>query len=86
MAVLSTALLLVLVPLSLGRELGWPTWTWLSLAASLPALFAFARVERAVGDRGGAPLVDLPTLSRPEVGWALGSRGAPPAPTSRCYS
>ncbi len=75
-AVLTIALLLVLVPLSLGRELDWPAWTWLSLAASLPALFAFVQVERAVGDRGGAPLVDLLTLSRPEVGWALGSRGA----------
>jgi MFS family permease len=75
-AALTIALLLVLVPLSLGRELGRPAWIWLSLAASLAALFAFVRVERAVGDRGGTPLVDLATLSRPEVGWALGSRGA----------
>ncbi len=64
-AVLTLTLLLVLVPLSLGRELGWPAWTWLSLTASLPALFAFVQVERAVGDRGGAPLVDLPDAIPP---------------------
>jgi MFS family permease len=34
---LSSAVLLVVLPLVLGRAEGWPAWTWLSLAASLPA-------------------------------------------------
>jgi MFS family permease len=75
-AVLTLALLLVLVPLTLGREAGWPAWTWACLAASLPSMGFFAWVERGVADRGGAPLLDLRVLARPEVGWALGSRAA----------
>jgi MFS family permease len=75
-AVLTLALLLVLVPLSLGREAGWPAWTWACLAASLPALGLFVMVERAVAGGRGSPLVDLRVLARPEVGWALGSRAA----------
>lgn len=75
-AVLTLALLLVLVPLSLGRELGWPVWTWLSLIGSVPALLGFVQVERAVRDRGGAPLVDLTTLALRKVSWALASRWA----------
>jgi predicted MFS family arabinose efflux permease len=73
---LTLALVLVLVPLSLGREAGWPAWTWVCLMASLPALGLFYLVERRVANRGGAPLVDLDLLARPEVAWALTSRAA----------
>jgi MFS family permease len=40
-ATLSAAVLLVVLPLVLGRAEGWPAWAWLSLAASVPALGAF---------------------------------------------
>ncbi len=36
-AVLSVALLLVVVPLTIGRSQGWPAWTWACLAAFPPA-------------------------------------------------
>jgi MFS family permease len=60
---LSAAVLLVVLPLVLGRAEGWPAWTWLSLAASVPTLTAFVVAERRVRARGGAPLVNLHTLA-----------------------
>ncbi|MFJ6984485.1 MULTISPECIES: MFS transporter [unclassified Streptomyces] len=60
---LSTALLLLLVPLVEGPQSGWPAWTWIALAASAPALAAFTRRERRLAARGADPLVD-PRLFR----------------------
>lgn len=68
---LSVALLLVLVPLILGRDQSWPAWTWISLFLSLPALALFVFVERRISARGGDPLVNLPILARPPVAWGL---------------
>lgn len=59
------AVLLVVLPLVLGREQGWPAWTWLSLAAGIAAAAGFVRVERAVAARGGDPLLDLRVLRAP---------------------
>ncbi|MCP2257046.1 drug resistance transporter, EmrB/QacA subfamily [Streptoalloteichus tenebrarius] len=60
---LSGALLLLTVPLVVGGQAGWPTWTWFSLAASVPTLVAFLVWERRLAARGGSPLVD-PALFR----------------------
>ncbi|WP_344631697.1 MFS transporter [Streptomyces glaucosporus] len=60
---LGGALLLLSVPLVEGPHLGWPAWTLVSMAASLPALAAFVVWERRVAARGGSPLVD-PALFR----------------------
>ena len=62
-ATLSAAVLLVVVPLVLGRAEGWPPWTWLSLAASVPAFAGFVAAERRVRMRGGAPLVSLDAMA-----------------------
>jgi hypothetical protein len=62
-ATLSVAVLLVVVPLVLGRTEGWPAWTWLSLAASVPAFAGFLAAEQRVRMRGGAPLVSLDALA-----------------------
>ncbi|WP_211245875.1 MFS transporter [Actinomadura oligospora] len=51
----SSGLGLALAPLVLGREEGWPLWTWLSLGASLPVLAATLLWER----RTAEPVVDL---------------------------
>jgi EmrB/QacA subfamily drug resistance transporter len=56
---LATALALALVPLVFGRSAGWPVWTWVSLALSVPALIAVVSYERALANRGGHPLLDL---------------------------
>ena len=65
--VLSLAMLLLIIPLTFGREAGWPPWTWLSLAAALALLPAFLALERRVARAGGAPLVDPALLRTPGV-------------------
>jgi EmrB/QacA subfamily drug resistance transporter len=62
-ALLALTLVLLLLPLTEGRPLGWPLWTWLCLAATIPAVTALGvhqhRSERA--DR--SPLIP-PTVLR----------------------
>ena len=62
-ATLSVAVLLVVVPLVLGRAESWPAWTWVSLAASVPAFAGFVAAERRVRMRGGTPLVSLDAVA-----------------------
>ncbi|MGW7485660.1 MFS transporter [Streptomyces sp. NPDC054786] len=71
--VLTVALFLLVVPLVEGRSYGWPLWTWLCLAGSVPAFAGFCLVERRVAAAGGTPLVRLGLLAeRPfAVGTAL---------------
>jgi EmrB/QacA subfamily drug resistance transporter len=45
-ALLTLASALVIIPLIQGRELGWPLWTYLSMAGSLVALALFVVSER----------------------------------------
>jgi EmrB/QacA subfamily drug resistance transporter len=45
-ALATTGLLLVLFPLVQGRDLGWPTWTFVSVALSVVVLGGFALYER----------------------------------------
>jgi MFS family permease len=56
---ISLALFLLVYPLAEGREAGWPTWSFVCLAASLPALVLFILYERWVSAEGGSPLVEL---------------------------
>lgn len=53
--VLAAALLAVLYPLVQGRELGWPAWTFVLMAAALPLLGLFVLWER----RTRTPLIRL---------------------------
>ncbi|GGM41343.1 MFS transporter [Longimycelium tulufanense] len=48
----------LIVPLVLGRETHWPTWAWMCLALSLPALTVFVRYEQGLARRGGSPLIE----------------------------
>jgi EmrB/QacA subfamily drug resistance transporter len=57
--IVSTGLLLLVYPLVQGRELDWPLWTFLAMAAALPVLAAFAAWERRKNAADGSPLVDL---------------------------
>jgi MFS family permease len=56
----SASLAMALVPLTLGRDEGWPVWTWVALSASLPLLALTVAWERRLARRGGEPLLDLP--------------------------
>ncbi len=57
--VLAALLLCLLVPLTEGRALGWPWWSWLLLALVPPGAVLFARLEAALERRGRMPLVPL---------------------------
>jgi MFS family permease len=70
-ATLSAAIVLIVLPLVLGRAEGWPAWTWVSLAASVPVLATFVVVERRVAARGGAPLMHLAVIARPTISRSL---------------
>jgi EmrB/QacA subfamily drug resistance transporter len=58
-AMLSIGLLLLIDPLVAGREAGWPAWTLVCLALSVPAMALFIAFEQRVGRRGGDPLIDM---------------------------
>lgn len=62
---ISLTLGLVVVPLSLGRQQGWPAWVFvaLTLVPGLVALFITHR--RRLARAGGMPLVDLTLFERP---------------------
>jgi EmrB/QacA subfamily drug resistance transporter len=58
-ALVTPALLLLIVPLLEGRELGWPAWSIASFILAFPLFAAFIWYERRLGKRGGRPLVRL---------------------------
>ncbi len=62
---LSSAVLLLVVPLVLGHEEHWPAWGWVSLAASAAVFALFVRLERRLAARGGSPLVSERVLRAP---------------------
>jgi MFS family permease len=82
-ATLTAALALLVMPLALGRSQGWPAWTWLCLAASVPAIAGFVCLQRRTADRGGSPLIAVAVLGRPP---ALATLSAMTAATGTYYA
>jgi MFS family permease len=66
-ALLSASLLALIVPLTFGRQYGWPLWVWPCLAACVLAACGFVMHERRLSAAGGPPLLDLRLLSLPGV-------------------
>ena len=64
-ATLSATAMLAVLPLVLGRDLHWPLWTWICLAASGLGLAAFVATQRAAAAHGRHPLINLSILTRP---------------------
>lgn len=58
-ALATPGLFLLVFPLVVGSDQGWPLWSWLCLAAALPVLALFVAFERHLARRGGAPLLEL---------------------------
>ena len=56
------AVLLIVLPLVLGREAGWPAWCFGCVAAGLALAAGFVLLERRVAARGGDPLLNLAVL------------------------
>ncbi|GAA2826607.1 MFS transporter [Kitasatospora sp. CM 4170] len=67
LVVLGAALGLLVVPLVLGHELGWPAWGWAMLAASAALFALFVVVERRIARRGGQPLISGRVLRAPSL-------------------
>ncbi|MEV4263599.1 MFS transporter [Kribbella sp. NPDC049584] len=62
-ALLALTLVLLLLPLTEGRPLGWPLWTWLCLAATIPAVLALGVHQHRSEQTGRSPLIP-PTVLR----------------------
>jgi MFS family permease len=70
-AALSASVLFIVVPLTVGPGRGWAAWTWVSLAASVPAFGLFLATQRHAAAAGRAPLIDTAMLARPAIAWGL---------------
>lgn len=57
--IVTITLLLLVIPLVDGREIGWPLWMICLLIASIPFCALFIWYEQRVTRRGGTPLVNL---------------------------
>jgi EmrB/QacA subfamily drug resistance transporter len=67
-AVLAGSLVAIVYPLFEGRELGWPAWTWLVMAAGVGALAALAVREASGRARSGPTSVSaVAPLLRPRL-------------------
>jgi MFS family permease len=61
------AVLLIVLPLVLGREEGWPAWGFGCIAAGVVLAAGFVLIERRVAARGGDPLLNLAVLHAPAL-------------------
>lgn len=58
-AIAGAAMFLLVYPLVVGREEGWPMWTFIALAASVPVFAAFVAHTRRRSSTGRSPLIQL---------------------------
>ncbi|MFG2023201.1 MFS transporter [Streptomyces sp. NPDC048825] len=58
-ALVTLGLLMLLYPLTRGRELGWPMWGYVSMGGALVVFAALVAYERRKTARDGSPLVEL---------------------------
>ena len=71
LALLTPAVLAFVLPLVLGQPAHWPVWGWIVMAASVPLVAVFVRVERRVAASGGTPLIPGRVLEVPGVPVAI---------------
>ncbi|MBG0854594.1 MFS transporter [Streptomyces spinoverrucosus] len=58
-ALVTLGLLMLLYPLTRGRELGWPVWGYVSMGGALVVGGALVAYERRKAARDGSPLIEL---------------------------
>lgn len=73
LAIAVPAVVLVVLPLVLGHETGWPVWTFGCVAAGIVLAAVFVLVERRLAARGGDPLLNLAVLRAPGMVSGLGT-------------
>ncbi len=71
LAIAMAAVCLVVLPVVLGHELGWPAWTVVCIAAGVVLAGIFVTVERRIAARGGDPLLNLAVLRAPGIASGL---------------
>jgi EmrB/QacA subfamily drug resistance transporter len=69
---LAGSLVAIVYPLLEGRQLGWPAWVWLPLAAGLAGLGALGLLEARRGGRRTAPLLQTGLFRVPAFAAGLG--------------
>src|SRR5262249_5609804 len=57
-ALVTLGLLMLLYPLTRGRELGWPLWGYASMAGALVVFAVLVAYERRKAARDGSPLIE----------------------------
>ena len=62
LATAACAVLLIVLPLVLGHQEGWPAWCFGCIAAGAVLAAGFVLIERRVAARGGDPLLNLAVL------------------------
>src|ERR1700722_4939872 len=72
LAVLTPAVLALVLPLVLGQPLGWPAWGWALLVASVLLFGLLGLVEHRVAGRGGQPILPRSLLGLPGMKAGLG--------------
>jgi MFS family permease len=73
-ALLGASMLLMILPLTVGREMRWPPWTILSLLASVAGTAAFFLWQRRLGRLNCSPLLNLALFREPGVVPGLGTQ------------
>lgn len=58
-ALVSLGLLMLLYPLTRGRELGWPLWGYICMAGALVVFVALVSYEKRKAAQDGSPLIEL---------------------------
>ena len=66
-ALLAMSMLLLVLPLTIGREMQWPWWMIALLVLCVPATATFIWWQQTLGERGGNPLLNLPLFHNPLV-------------------
>jgi predicted MFS family arabinose efflux permease len=72
-AICGAALLMILLPLLLGRQDGWPAWCFISIACGVALGAVAGAYFRHLSRRGGSPLVDPQIVSDGRFALAVGS-------------
>ena len=67
LAAAACAVLLIVLPLVLGPEEGWPAWGFGCIAVGVVLAAGFVLIERRVAARGGDPLLNLTVLRAPAL-------------------
>jgi MFS family permease len=65
LAIVVPAVFLIVLPLMLGHQEGWPPWVFACIALGLILGVGFIGVERRIADRGGDPLLNPAVLQAP---------------------